>query len=137
MTSRDIKRELREYWYITQHLCNMAERYNRMRAQAEKVTPTYSLAPGGLGSQERMADQVNTLVDMERKYQAEFAAARAAMHRVEQLIASLDDYTQRVILEDRYLEFMKWEAIAMKHSYTYRRVIQLHGEALRILSEQK
>lgn len=137
MTSRDIKRELREYWYITQHLCNLAERYNRLRAQAEKVTPAYSLAPGGSGSQERMADQVNTLVDMERKYQAEFVAARAAMHRVEQLIASLDDYTQRVILEDRYLEFMKWEAIAMKHSYTYRRVIQLHGEALRILSAQK
>ena len=137
MNNQDIKRDLKEYWYITQHLCNMADRYNKLRAQAERITPAYSQVPGAAGgSQDKLAKQVSALVDMEIKYQAEFAAARNAMHKVEQLIASLDDYTQRIVLEDRYLSFMKWEEIAVKRGYTYRWVLKLHGKALEALKKR-
>lgn len=136
MSNIDIKHGLKEYWYITQHLCNMADRYNKLRAQAERITPVYSPVPGGGSNQDKLAKQVSALVDMEIKYQAEFAAARNAMHKVEQLIASLDDYTQRIVLEDRYLSFMKWEEIAVKRGYTYRWVLKLHGKALEALKKR-
>jgi hypothetical protein len=130
----DIKQRLRAYWYCSQRLDKLYDKYHAIRARAEKMTPAYSLAPGG-GSGD-MADTVAMLADMEKQYQQERHELMATMHEVEAIISSLDDYRMRIIMEDRYIHFEKWEQIAVDRHYSYRYVIELHGMALKILGEK-
>lgn len=130
----DIKQRLRAYWYCTQRLDKLYDKYHAIRARAEKMTPAYSLAPGG-GSGD-MADTVAMVVQLEHDYQDELRQLRDTMKEVEAIISSLDDYRMRIIMEDRYIHFEKWEQIAVDRHYSYRYVIELHGMALKILGEK-
>lgn len=49
--NRDVQNRLLAAWYATQSLEKLYEKYHRLRAQAEKVTPHYSLAPASEGKQ--------------------------------------------------------------------------------------
>jgi len=130
MNTKTVKHALNAYWYATQHLCNLAERYNRLKSQAEKITTTYSPAPGGSGNQDKISKAAANLADLEKEYQAEYQKARDAMHRVEALIGSLDDFKQRLILEDEYLDFKSRRQIAYNRHFSYRTVTRIHEQAL-------
>ena len=144
--NRDVQNRLLAAWYATQSLEKLYEKYHRLRAQAEKVTPHYSLAPAKDGKQDTMAENVTMLADLERDYQKEFKEMRSTIKEVQIIIASLEDFRMRLILEDRYLNFiyegkglrkMKWEEIAIARHYSYQQVIKIHGSALEILKAQK
>ena len=130
----DIKQRLLSYWYCTQRLDKLYDKYHAIRARAEKMTPAYSLAPGG-GSGD-MADTVAMVVQLEHDYHDELRQLRDTMKEVEAIISSLDDYRMRIIMEDRYIHFEKWEQIAVNRHYSYQHVIKLHGKALAILSKK-
>lgn len=51
---------------------------------------------------------------------------------IKAVIAQLDDMRYRDVLDKRYVSGKTWEQIAVEMNYTYRRVIQLHGEALAV-----
>lgn len=48
-------------------------------------------------------------------------------------IAQVEDSRYRTLLTERYVNFLTWEEIAVEMHYSFRRVTQLHGEALRAL----
>ena len=50
---------------------------------------------------------------------------------VKAVIVQIPDYRYRDVLDKRYIEMKSWEQIAVEMNYTYRRVTQLHGEALK------
>lgn len=131
-----IKQQLKAAWYATRELDRLYDEYCKLKARAERMTPTYSLAPGGGGSQDQMANKATMLADMERDYQSSFQALRDTIKDVQIIISSLDDFQMRLIMEDRYLALKKWEEIAVDRHYSYRYVIMLHGEALKILSDR-
>jgi DNA-directed RNA polymerase specialized sigma subunit len=54
---------------------------------------------------------------------------------VKAVIHQLKDLRHRDILEKRYISMKSWEQIAVEMGYTYRRVTQLHGEALKAAEE--
>ena len=47
------------------------------------------------------------------------------------VIAEVPDTTLRTLLTKRYLNFEKWEKIAVDLNYSWRQVMRLHGQALR------
>lgn len=57
------------------------------------------------------------------------------MWEIHTTIQKVKDYRYRFLLLDRYTLFKTWEQIAVDMSYTYRRVTQLHGEALKAVEE--
>ena len=71
-------------------------------------------------------------------YEAELNSAAAEMIRcrkkAEDIIASVDDGTQREVLTRRYIVGQKWEDIAERMNYSLRRITQLHGIALKNIS---
>lgn len=52
-----------------------------------------------------------------------------------ELIKMLDDEKLQLILFKRYLNYQRWEVIAADLGYTWRRIHQMHAEALKILEK--
>ena len=50
---------------------------------------------------------------------------------IRQLIDKVNDTRLHSILWRRYISGLSWEQVAVSMNYTYRRVTQLHGEALK------
>ena len=73
---------------------------------------------------------------MEREQRvSDLSAAYTEKYKeVERVIGGLGDDTLEEVLELRYLRFLKWDEIAVRMSYTERRVLQLHGRALKKIS---
>ena len=54
---------------------------------------------------------------------------------VKAVIRQIPDSRYRDVLDKRYIGNKTWEKIAVEMHYTYRRVTQLHGEALKAAEE--
>lgn len=55
------------------------------------------------------------------------------MRSIQSSINDVPDSSCRLILEMRYLAFMKWEDIASELGWTERNVFYVHGKALRLV----
>ena len=100
------------------------------------MTPAYSLAPGGGGSQDSMAETVTMLADMERMEQDECHELMEAMRDVQTLIDTVSDFRMRIVLVFHYIHFMDFHRIAEEMHYDYYHVIKLHGWALEELEHK-
>ena len=77
---------------------------------------------------------VAELVDAQEKTAAEVTR----LARLETEIACTIDRVPepyRTLLYERYINGRTWEQIAVRLNYSYRRVTQLHGEALKLLKD--
>ena len=53
---------------------------------------------------------------------------------VKNLISQVTDREGRIILEERYLQYDKWEEIAGEMGYTVRQIFRIHDAALMEIS---
>ena len=97
---------------------------------AEQITPVYSLAPGGGSSNDKLGGTVAKMADVEVSVQSDIRMLTEALAATRALIKMLDDEKLQLILFKRYLNYQRWEVIAADLGYSYRRVTQMHGEAL-------
>ena len=133
MTKDELKRKLRSAFAIQKQIeANYVEIQN-LRDNANRITPAYSLAPGGSGTGQRIENAMAKIVDAENIIQSEMEILMVALGEIRQLISLVDDPVLRLILHKRYLCYQKWEQIAADLSYSYRRVLQMHGRALSVI----
>lgn len=77
---------------------------------------------------------VAELVDAQEKSAAEIAQ----LTKLETEIACMIDRVPepcRTLLYERYINGLTWEQIAVRMNYSYRRVTQLHGKALKLMKD--
>lgn len=130
MTRDELKEKLRSAWVLQKQLeCNYVELQN-LRDNAGRITPAYSLAPGGGGTGQRIENAMAKIVDAENIIQSEMEILMVALGEIRQLISLVDDPILRLILHKRYLCYQKWEQIAADLSYTWVHTHRLHGKAL-------
>lgn len=130
LTKDELKRKLKSAWLlhkqIEEHLAELQE----LRSFACKITPVYSLVPGGSSCGQKIENNIAKIADMEVLLQDETDKFLKSLQEVRELIKLIDDPMQRLIMQKRYLNYQKWEVIAADLGYSWRRVHQLHGEGL-------
>lgn len=133
MTKDELKRKLKSAWYVhSKHLAEI-ERLAEKRSIAAKVTPAYSLAPGGSSDGKAMENAIVRIVEQEQKISAVLAKLTQQEAEVEALIELLPDSPTKLVMRRRYLNYQKWERIAEAMSYSYQHVHKLHGQGLMML----
>lgn len=133
MTKDELKRKLKSAWYIhSKHLAEI-ERLAEKRSIAAKVTPAYSLAPGGSIDGKAMENAIVRIVEQEQKISAVLARLTQQEAEVEALIELLPDSPTKIVMRRRYLNYQKWERIAEAMSYSYQHIHKLHGQGLMML----
>lgn len=135
MPTDEIKQRLKSAWVWQKQLEADLQMLQDLRDLAEQITPVYSLAPGGGGSNDKLGGTVAKMADVEMSIQSDINQLTEALASVRGLIKMLDDEKLQLILFKRYLNYQRWENIAADLGYTWRRIHQMHAEALKILEK--
>lgn len=92
---------------------------------------------GGSGIQDRMAEQVAQIADLEREIKEETAELVAKKRTMREIIYSIHDPRRRMLMRMRYLENMRWEDIAEHMNITPRSAHMLHQRTLEDLNAHR
>jgi hypothetical protein len=90
---------------------------------AERVSGTKQRSP--------MENAIVKLVDLEHEINADIDRLVDLKREIIDLIAKVENMDYQVLLENRYLNFMTWEAIAESMGFTVRNIYFMHGKALK------
>jgi len=133
-SKKKITAEARHLLGSVQYANKNIERINRLleviRSRAEKVTTSYSDAPGGGHDPDSRSKTYDKLVDTERKYQEAVRQWCDAITQVQVVINWLDDYNDRSVLEHRYINCEDWLTISFHLNYSVQHLYHIHGRAL-------
>lgn len=130
MTKDELKKKLKSAAALQRQLESNCSQLQNLRNIANNVTPMYGPRAGGGGTGQKIENAVVNIVDLEASIQQEMNKLVATMSEVRQLIALVGDKNLEVVLYKRYLNYQNWEQIAADMSYSLRRILQLHDQAL-------
>ena len=133
MLEREVKERLMSYRYCLQRIDRNMELIQQLRARAEKVTTSYSQAPGGTMC-DSLANAVAKIADVEKELQQDTEKLREELVLVRFMIDSLDNYEQRNVLNLKYISGYSIKRIADKMFYTRRQPYRIHDRAIELLS---
>lgn len=136
MTKEELKQKLRSAYALQKLLEAEYMQLQNMRDNANKITPTYSLAPGGVSGGQRIENAVIKIADLENSIREDVEKLVAAIAEVWQLIACIEAPLLRAVMYKRYLCYQKWEQIAADLGYGLRGILKLHGKALNVILEK-
>lgn len=112
------------------------EEVERLNALATKATSVYSDIPGSPNRDTaKMAKTIEKIVDLENEINRDIDALVDLKREITGVIKQVQDQEGRYILGRRYLNFAKWECIAVDLSLDIRRIYQIHGKALNNVKE--
>lgn len=134
MNVAEIKQVLSSCWHLEARLQTEYMTLERLRAAAAKSTPSYSLTSGGGGDGQKIENCVLRIVEMEAKSRATLSSLFEAKAKALAYIDMLPEARLRMLMQKRYVNYDKWEQIAVDMNCSYRRVHQLHSKALLYLA---
>lgn len=103
-----------------------------MNELATKVTTVYSDMPHSPNRNTgRMGETIAKIIDLESEIDRDIDALVDLKREIMRVVNSVESAEYRTILEMRYLQFKKWEQIALLMSTDLRWVYRMHGRALK------
>ena len=129
MTAKDW---LRRGWQIDQEINSLLRTKQETRDRLTSVTAGYD---GESVQGTRDPHKYDRLAELDEKIDQRIDQLVAVKQEIMDAIAQVEDSRYRTLLTERYMEFRTWEQIAVDMNYTWRRVMQLHGEALNSIGQ--
>lgn len=133
MTKDELKYKLRSAWVLQQQINAYKIEIQNLRDNASRITPAYSLAPGGSGNWQRIENTMAKIVDMENIIKQDIEIQLLAIDEIHCLMVMVDDPLLKLLLHKRYVLYEKWEKIAVDLNYSWKQVHRLHNKALNLI----
>ena len=128
---------LKSCWYHNQWIKLKLEEIRHYRDIAESITAEIKeVTTFGLTPSCKVENCVVEIVSIHEMLQARVKELRSDLDAVQEAINLLEDETQILLMDARYIRHMKWEEIAILLSYTHRRTLQIHSKALKEISKR-
>lgn len=121
--ARWLDKQINSNLELLSELKSRAESFPAVNLSGDKVQSGQTI--------DRVADIVIKIVDLEKTIDAQIDKYVDLKKEIKEKIDAIDNIEYRIILQERYLNFKKWEQIAVDLNYAYRHVLRLHGEALK------
>jgi len=86
------------------------------------------------GASDKIGGAVAKIVDLENEIKGEIEKFVQLEREIRQRVYKMPDDDLRIIIEKRYINFQKWEQIAVDMNYGFQWVHKLHKRALNIFS---
>ena len=129
MTSKEY---LSQAFIVDVDINTKLDQLDRLNALATKATTTFSEVPfTGTPDPHRREDIIVKIIDLEDRIKEEMRRLVDLKSEIMTAIAKIEEPEQRIVLEKRYLEFKKWEDIAVEMNRSLRSIYRLHGQALK------
>lgn len=128
---------LSQAFYIDLRLKGKLDRLESLKSLAEKVTATLNATPvSGTRDVHKLDKVVCKIVDLENEINKEIDALVDLKRDIRLMIDSVPCHDCRVVLELRYLNYMKWHQIAESMDRGIRAVHYIHAKAIAFLEEE-
>lgn len=113
------------------------ERIEQWRQIAESITANPENASSGGGYPSSKTENcIVAIMTLEEEIKDEITEIAGFELQTSQIIKELlDDLNYKTVLEYRYLNYLRWEEIAVRMNYTFRWTQELHRRALLALQE--
>lgn len=130
-----VKNELMKAFRIEQDINNKMEQIVSLRELATKASNVLSDMPGSPNRNiHKTEDIIVKFISMEEELKKEINSLLGTKQYVKDLISQVTDREGRIILEQRYLQYDKWEEIAGEMGYTVRQIFRIYDAALMEIS---
>lgn len=133
MTKDELKYKLRSAWVLQKQIDAYKIEIQNLRDNANRITPAYSMAPGGGGNEQRIENAMAKIIDIENNIKQDIEIQLLAVDEIHCLMAMVDDPLLKLLLHKRYVLYEKWEKIAVDLNYSWKQVHRLHNKALNII----
>lgn len=110
-----------------------AEQIQRLQSLAQKITTVINGVPSA-STEAGLEKSIAAIQEREQQLNADIKNMLSARAEIELAIAAVPKYTERALLEYRYLSFLSWHIIAQKMKCSIERVYQIHRDALKNFS---
>ncbi|GHV06385.1 hypothetical protein FACS1894217_04950 [Clostridia bacterium] len=126
------KQYLQQAFRLNQRIESNRDEIARLRSLATSIgSPDLSAdRVQSSGNSDKMAATIAKIIDFERELEAEIEKYVVLRREIYGKVDRIEDDDYRIILKKRYLEFKKWENIAVEMNYSYQWVHKLHKRAL-------
>ena len=126
------KEYLSQAFWIDVGIGSKLDQLERLNALATRATTTFSQTPrSGTRNPHRTEDVVIKIIMLEDKLKEDMDRLVELKAEITKAIEGVDVKEYRILLEKRYLSFMKWEDIAFDMHCSLRTIYRMHGEALK------
>ena len=130
MEYNDKVRWLRRYLDAQRKERVLVEEVERLRAEAERVTPLLSGMPGGGPNADKLPAAVGRIIDAQQQLEAQINCCHAIRREVVAAINTVTDDRQHEILHRRYILGQRWERIAVDMDLVLRWIYRIHRRAV-------
>ena len=137
MTPQEVKDFLNRGYRIKERIAAKERRIDEWRRRAESITAEIKpVASFSSTPSKKVEDAACAIVDLQSEIKAEIYELAAVELEIGRLIkeSGLDD-TDQFMMELRYLNYMRWEEIAVELHYAYRWVMRRHKKVLLFLGD--
>lgn len=136
MTKDEAKDFLNRGYRSRERIQAKKERIDNWRRIAESITAAIKPAASfSSTTSKKVEDCVCNIIELQDEIQAEISELTQIEREIGIAISrSVEDPTLRALLEMRYLNYLKWEEIAVRLDITFRWTMTLHSRALEVFS---
>ena len=125
---------LKQAYYIDVRIDNKLEQMEALNALATKATTTFGNEPvSGTRDVHKREETICKIVDLQNEINADIDNLVDLKRELRKAIESIPNVDYRTVLELRYLNFRKWEEIAVTMGYRLRNVHYIHDKAIEYL----
>ena len=126
------KEYLSQAFWVDVGIGSKLDQLERLNALATRATTTFSQTPrSGTRNPHRTEDVLIKIIMLEDKLKEDMNRLVELKADITKAIEGVDVKEYRILLEKRYLSFMKWEDIAFDMHCSLRTIYRMHGEALK------
>lgn len=112
---------------------NKIEQKNSLNDLAARITSTQSkIPPSGTKNVHKIQDTIVKIIALEEEIDSDIDILVDLKSELTHLFKKIDNTKYQTLLESRYLNFQKWERIAVDMDYSIRHTYEVHDEALDI-----
>lgn len=124
------KEYLSQYGQLQQEINAKLERIRRLHEAATRTTQILTLDKVQSSRENKMERIIARITDMSSEIYDAVLLLQCTQKAILGTIESIQNVTQRTVLERRYLNGEKWEEIAVNMNYGYAQICRIHGKAL-------
>lgn len=130
-TNQDKIKYLKRYVLLDREIDRKLKEVDCWRVKLSRLTPVYSSQPKGGGTIHSSTESIIAkIVDLEAEMNRKIDQLVDLKKSIENIIASVEDDRERMLLKYRYLDGKTFEWIAGEMNYSWRQIHRLHSKAL-------
>lgn len=134
--TEDLRKMLDAVWEANKEIGRIGRLLEVVRSRAEKTTTSFSDVPGGGHDPDSRSKTYDKLIDTEREMNAAVRDWCDAIAEVQTVLAWVEDGTERLVLEYRYINCEDWLTISFQLNYSPQHLYRIHGIALYKLAKK-